>query len=160
LLPDARVFTGLRQVREETRRWLYKYDTVRPHEPSRDISPMEFLNDRGHVEFTTSDRTWSGAVHRDAQTSTGVGDFFDRSGTESADRWVLGVGRRPGKLWKLRFHRQTTFESPEVSAAVYRSCPIIQAVRDDGFGSLMSEQIQKFCVLSDHPGLRLDGRIL
>jgi len=48
---DAWVFTDLRQVRQETEQWLKEYNTVRPHESLGDISPMEFLNDRGHAEF-------------------------------------------------------------------------------------------------------------
>jgi putative transposase len=50
---DAWVFTDLEQVRHETERWLKDYNTVRPHESLGDISPMEFLNDRGHAEFSS-----------------------------------------------------------------------------------------------------------
>jgi putative transposase len=50
---DAWVFTDLDQVREETERWLAEYNTVRPHESLGDISPIEFLNDRGHGEIST-----------------------------------------------------------------------------------------------------------
>lgn len=50
---DAWVFTDLDQVREETERWLAEYNTVQPHESLGDISPIEFLNDRGHAGFST-----------------------------------------------------------------------------------------------------------
>jgi putative transposase len=50
---DAWVFTDLNQVRQETERWLEEYNTVRPHESLGDISPMEFLNDRAHAEFSS-----------------------------------------------------------------------------------------------------------
>ncbi len=50
---DAWVFTDLAQVREESERWLQEYNTVRPHESLGDISPLEFLNDRGHADLST-----------------------------------------------------------------------------------------------------------
>jgi putative transposase len=50
---DAWVFNDLNHVRYETERWLKDYNTVRPHESLGDISPMEFLNDRGHAEFSS-----------------------------------------------------------------------------------------------------------
>jgi putative transposase len=50
---DAWVFNDLNHVRHETERWLKEYNTVRPHESLGDISPIEFLNDRGHAEFSS-----------------------------------------------------------------------------------------------------------
>jgi putative transposase len=50
---DAWAFMDLGQVREETERWLRDYNTVRPHESLGDVSPIEFLNDRGHAGFST-----------------------------------------------------------------------------------------------------------
>jgi len=50
---DACAFMDLGQVREETERWLQDYNTVRPHESLGDVSPIEFLNDRGHAGFST-----------------------------------------------------------------------------------------------------------
>lgn len=50
---DAWVFTDLDQVREETERWLAEYNMVRPHESLGDVSPIEFLNDRGYAEIST-----------------------------------------------------------------------------------------------------------
>lgn len=50
---DAWVFTDLDQVREETDRWVDEYNTVRPHESLGDISPIEFLKERGHADFST-----------------------------------------------------------------------------------------------------------
>ena len=50
---DAWVFIDLDQVREETERWVEEYTTIRPHESLGDVSPMEFLNDRGHGEFAS-----------------------------------------------------------------------------------------------------------
>ena len=46
---DVWVFIDLEHVREETERWVDVYNTIRPHESLGDISPIEFLNDRGHV---------------------------------------------------------------------------------------------------------------
>ena len=50
---DAWAFTDLGQVREETVRWLEEYNTIRPHESLGDISPVEFLNNRGHADLST-----------------------------------------------------------------------------------------------------------
>lgn len=50
---DAWVFTDLDQVREESERWLEEYNTIRPHESLGDISPIEFLNNRGHADLST-----------------------------------------------------------------------------------------------------------
>ena len=50
---DAWSFLSLTQVREETQRWLVEYNTVRPHESLGDISPIEFLTDRGHAEISS-----------------------------------------------------------------------------------------------------------
>lgn len=50
---DAWVFMELSQVREETERWVEEYNTIRPHESLGDISPIEFLNDRGHADFSS-----------------------------------------------------------------------------------------------------------
>jgi putative transposase len=49
---DAWVFTDLEHVREATETWLHEYNTVRPHESLGDISPIEFLNHRGHAEVS------------------------------------------------------------------------------------------------------------
>lgn len=46
---DAWAFTSLEHVREETERWLSDYNMIRPHEALGQISPIEFLNDRGHA---------------------------------------------------------------------------------------------------------------
>ena len=54
---DAWCFMNLSQVREETDRWLKEYNTVRPHESLGDVSPIEFLTDRGHAEV--SSYAWS-----------------------------------------------------------------------------------------------------
>ena len=48
---------NLRQAREETDRWLKEYNMVRPHESLGDISPIEFLTDRGYAEV--SSYAWS-----------------------------------------------------------------------------------------------------
>ena len=50
---DAWLFTTLDEVREETERWLDEYNTVRPHESLGDVPPLEFLNRRGHAEFSS-----------------------------------------------------------------------------------------------------------
>ena len=50
---DAWVFTDLDHVREETERWLGEYNTIRPHESLGDVSPVEFLTDRGHADFSS-----------------------------------------------------------------------------------------------------------
>lgn len=50
---DAWSFVNLTQVREETERWLEEYNTVRPHESLGDVSPIEFLTDRGHAGFSS-----------------------------------------------------------------------------------------------------------
>ena len=50
---DAWCFMNLTQVREETDRWLKEYNTVRPHESLGDVSPIEFLTDRGHAEVSS-----------------------------------------------------------------------------------------------------------
>ena len=54
---NAWVFTDLAQVREETERWLGDYNTIRPHESLGDISPIEFLTERGHADLSTYART-------------------------------------------------------------------------------------------------------
>lgn len=54
---DAWVFIDLEQVREESERWMKEYNTIRPHESLGDISPAEFLNDRGHADISTFART-------------------------------------------------------------------------------------------------------
>jgi len=54
---DAWCFMSLTQVREETERWLKEYNTVRPHESLGDVSPIEFLTDRGHAEVSSYDWT-------------------------------------------------------------------------------------------------------
>ena len=54
---DAWCFMNLSQVREETERWLKDYNTVRPHESLGDVSPIEFLTDRGHAEVSSYDWT-------------------------------------------------------------------------------------------------------
>lgn len=54
---DAWCFMSLTQVREETERWLEEYNTVRPHESLGDVSPNEFLTDRGHA--VTSSYDWT-----------------------------------------------------------------------------------------------------
>ena len=46
---DAWVFTDLNQGREETEQWLDEYNIVRPHQSLGDVSPVEFLTDRGHA---------------------------------------------------------------------------------------------------------------
>lgn len=50
---NAWVFTNLQQVRQETEHWLAVYNTIRPHESLGDISPLEFLKARGHVDLST-----------------------------------------------------------------------------------------------------------
>ena len=54
---DAWAFTDLGHVREETERGLGEYNTIRPHESLGDVSPVEFLTDRGHADF--SSYAWS-----------------------------------------------------------------------------------------------------
>lgn len=54
---DAWCFMNLGEVREETERWLTEYNTVRPHESLGDISPIEFLTDRGDVGVSSYDWT-------------------------------------------------------------------------------------------------------
>ena len=51
---DAWCFLSLFQVREETERWLIEYNTIRPHESLGDVSPIEFLTDRGHAEIASN----------------------------------------------------------------------------------------------------------
>ncbi|MQM38302.1 IS3 family transposase [wastewater metagenome] len=52
---NAWLFMDLEHVREETERWLAEYNTIRPHESLGDISPLEFLNDRGHAGVSIYD---------------------------------------------------------------------------------------------------------
>jgi putative transposase len=49
---DAWIFNSLDAVREETQRWVDEYNLNRPHESLGDIPPIEFLNQRGHAEFS------------------------------------------------------------------------------------------------------------
>ena len=50
---DAWCFMNLTQVREETACWLVEYNTIRPHEALGDVSPIEFLTDRGHADVSS-----------------------------------------------------------------------------------------------------------
>jgi putative transposase len=45
---DAWAFRTLDEVRETTEQWLAEYNTERPHETLGDLTPIEFLNQRGH----------------------------------------------------------------------------------------------------------------
>ncbi len=51
---DAWCFLSLTQVREETEHWREEYNTIRPHQSLGDVSPIEFLNHRGHAEIATN----------------------------------------------------------------------------------------------------------
>lgn len=50
---DAYLFDTLDEVRGATEIWLDEYNIVRPHESLGDVSPIEFLNLRGHAENST-----------------------------------------------------------------------------------------------------------
>jgi putative transposase len=50
---DAWCFVSLNQLREESERWLRKYNSVRPHESLGDISQIEFLTNRHHAEISS-----------------------------------------------------------------------------------------------------------
>ena len=50
---DAWCFMSLTQVREETDRWLIEYNTIQPHEALGDVSPIEFLTDRGYADVSS-----------------------------------------------------------------------------------------------------------
>jgi transposase InsO family protein len=45
------VFTDPLHVREEAQRWMVDYNTMRPHDSLRDLSPCELLTRRGHADF-------------------------------------------------------------------------------------------------------------
>ena len=49
---DCWCFNSLDNVREETERWLNEYNTERPHQSLGDISPVQFLNQRGFGQFS------------------------------------------------------------------------------------------------------------
>jgi len=54
---DAWCFMNLEQVREVTERWLKEYNMVRPHESLGDVSPIEFLTERGHAGISSYEWT-------------------------------------------------------------------------------------------------------
>ena len=45
-------FKTLEEVREETERWIREYNTERPHQSLRDLSPIQFLQQRGFGQFS------------------------------------------------------------------------------------------------------------
>jgi len=45
-------FKTLKEVREETERWIREYNTERPHQSLRDLSPIQFLQQRGFGQFS------------------------------------------------------------------------------------------------------------
>ncbi|RNE89453.1 transposase [Marichromatium sp. AB32] len=46
---DAWLFNTLEEVRQQADDWLDEYNLRRPHESLGDLSPIEFLNRRGHA---------------------------------------------------------------------------------------------------------------
>ncbi|MBA1146679.1 transposase [Ectothiorhodospiraceae bacterium WFHF3C12] len=63
---DAWMFIDFTHVREESERWLAVYNTMRPHDSLGDISPIEFLNGRGHAGVSAYEWVqtgkWTGAL--------------------------------------------------------------------------------------------------
>lgn len=50
---DMYLFASLSEVREETERWLAEYNSERPHESLGNMTPSEFLIDKGHAGMST-----------------------------------------------------------------------------------------------------------
>jgi len=50
---DMYLFASLDEVREETERWLAEYNSERPHESLENMTPIEFLVDKGHAGVST-----------------------------------------------------------------------------------------------------------
>jgi len=55
-LLDMYLFTSLDEVRLESERWLKEYNSERPHESLGNMTPVEFLVDKGHANLATY--TW------------------------------------------------------------------------------------------------------
>jgi len=49
---DCWCFNTLDEVREETERWIREYNTERPHQSLGDLSPIQFLQQRGFGQFS------------------------------------------------------------------------------------------------------------
>jgi len=50
---DMYLFASLDEVREEAERWLAEYNLERPHESLGNMTPIEFLIDKGHAGLST-----------------------------------------------------------------------------------------------------------
>lgn len=49
---DCWCFKTLDEAREETERWIREYNTERPHQSLGDLSPIQFLQQRGFGQFS------------------------------------------------------------------------------------------------------------